>query len=88
MCYFSEAQLAQIDNAQVHRVNLVDVFLEGEDIHHMDWEARPPDINTVEHPWRNFSIDVEHCRYIFSLHRQHMGLRSKDEYEMTVLAHC
>lgn len=37
------------DNACVHQPNLVDEFLEGEDVNCMDWPARSPDINSIEH---------------------------------------
>lgn len=39
------------DNARPHRAHLVDEFLEREDIHRMDWPARSPDINPIEHAW-------------------------------------
>lgn len=39
------------DNASAHLANLEDEFLEGEDIYHMDWPARSPDMNPIEHAW-------------------------------------
>ncbi|GBN43437.1 hypothetical protein AVEN_130985-1 [Araneus ventricosus] len=37
------------DNARPHRALLVDKFLESEDIRRMDWPARSPDLNPIEH---------------------------------------
>ncbi|GBM09329.1 Transposable element Tc1 transposase [Araneus ventricosus] len=37
------------DNARPHRALLVDEFLESEDIRRMDWAARSPDLNPIEH---------------------------------------
>ncbi|KFM59627.1 Transposable element Tcb2 transposase, partial [Stegodyphus mimosarum] len=43
--------ILQDDNARPHRVLLVDEFLESEDIRRMDWTARSPDLNPLEHVW-------------------------------------
>ncbi|GBM55183.1 Transposable element Tc1 transposase [Araneus ventricosus] len=39
------------DNARPHRALLVDEFLESEDIRRMNWPARYPDLNPIEHVW-------------------------------------
>ncbi|GFX26600.1 DDE_3 domain-containing protein [Trichonephila clavipes] len=37
------------DKERSHRALLVDEFLESEDIRHMDWPARSPGLNPIEH---------------------------------------
>ena len=39
------------DNARLHKVRLVEDYLESEDIHRMDWPAKSPDLNPIEHAW-------------------------------------
>ncbi|KFM65521.1 Transposable element Tc3 transposase, partial [Stegodyphus mimosarum] len=39
------------DNERPHRAHLVDNHLESEDIYRMDWLAKFPDLNPIEHAW-------------------------------------
>ncbi|GFX60967.1 transposable element Tcb1 transposase [Trichonephila clavipes] len=39
------------DNAPCHRTVAAEQLLESEDIERMDWPARYPDLNLIEHVW-------------------------------------
>ena len=39
------------DNARPHREHVTDAYLERETIVRMDWPARSPELNLIQHAW-------------------------------------
>ena len=47
------------DNARPHRARVVTQCLEAHGIEHMDWPAKSPDLNPIEHVWDMMGRAIE-----------------------------
>lgn len=46
------------DNATPHRARIVNDYLQQKTIQGMDWPARSPDVNPIEHCWDMLQVDI------------------------------
>ena len=49
------------DNARAHRARITDQYLEQATIVRMEWPARSPDLNLIEHAWDMLQTAVHHA---------------------------
>jgi transposase len=50
------------DNARPHRARVVEQYLEQETIVYMDWPARSPNLNPIEHVWNMLQVVLSRRR--------------------------
>ncbi|GFV03244.1 transposable element Tcb2 transposase [Trichonephila clavipes] len=67
------------DNAPCHRTVAAEQLLESEDIERMDWPARSPDLNPIEHVWDFLGRRLE-ARTLPSVMIRELRLALQDEW--------
>ncbi|GFV09135.1 transposable element Tc3 transposase [Trichonephila clavipes] len=66
------------DNASCHRTVAAEQLLESEDIERMDWPARSPDLNPIEHV--GFSRQTLGSSYLTTSNDSELRLALQDEW--------
>ncbi|GFV33369.1 transposable element Tcb2 transposase [Trichonephila clavipes] len=84
MCVFLEALMGlqflfMSDNAPCHRTVAAEQLLQSEDIERMDWPARSPDLNPIEHVW-DFSRQTLGSSYLTTSNDSGLRLALQDEW--------
>lgn len=54
------------DDAKSHRAQIVDDFVEEEDIRHVNWPSKSSDLNPMEHVWDGLGIAIGQRNPIYS----------------------
>ncbi|GFV62717.1 transposable element Tcb2 transposase [Trichonephila clavipes] len=67
------------DNAPCHRTVAAEQLSESEDIERMDWPARSPDLNPIEHVWDFLGRRLE-ARTLLPVTIQELRLALQDEW--------
>ncbi|GFT99564.1 transposable element Tcb2 transposase [Trichonephila clavipes] len=72
--------LSMDDNAPCHRTVAAEQLLESEDIERMDWPARSPDLNPIEHVWDFLGRRLAAARTLPPVTIRELRLALQDEW--------
>jgi len=68
------------DNARPHRAEIVNDVLREHGIHRMNWPARSPDMNVIEHVWSRMKLKLNQIEHEF-MNLDELAIAVREEWE-------
>lgn len=77
---FGDGFILVDDNARPHRAQIVQEFLRENGIERMNWPARSPDMNVIEHVWSRMKLKLNQREQEFQ-NLEELAIAVRDEWE-------